>query len=297
MYDILLDPQTSAAVNLIFAYVFTALVLTFLHKNFHRFVQSRQTFALHLIHSISTRTVLVTNLPTHLRGDRALANYFEGCGWTVESVSVVREVEPLRRKLEKRTNALLRLENAWVDWVGNPAKGVKGYDPNIYNEQRGKGKNISQATDLTESPSGGNDDTPLIPDLDEPSASSSRAESRSQTPGTGRSGRSDTPGWGDLLDAPDSGFNGASEQNGEEPQVKVQTSRPRPQYRPRWFGNKVDAIEFWEKKFRAADAEVREMRRNAQFDSTHVAFVTFEDVKEAVSHAQIVDGLALMVPG
>jgi hypothetical protein len=39
------------------------------------------------------------------------------------------------------------------------------------------------------------------------------------------------------------------------------------------------------------------MRRNAQFDSTHVAFVTFEDVKEAVSHAQIVDGLALMVSG
>jgi hypothetical protein len=70
-------------------------------------------------------------VPPHLRGDRALAEYFEACGWEVESVSICREVEALKQALDKRTEALLELENAWVAWVGNPAS-AEAYDPNIY---------------------------------------------------------------------------------------------------------------------------------------------------------------------
>ena len=256
LVELILDPQTSATVNLIFTYLFTFLVLTFLHRNFHRFVKSRQSFSLHLIHSISARTVLVTNLPRHLRGDKALADYFEGCGWTVESVSVCREIETLRRVLERRTNALLKLETAWAEWIGNPASpAVKGYNPEIYNS-------ISSAPEST-SPQ---QYSSLIPNLDDHEGTNGS---------NGRSGSSDTSA---LL-------RGDSDVEGQgEAHVHIHTTRPRPTVRPRWFGSKVDAIEFWEKKFRVADVEVRELRKKGVFDATHAAFVTFEYVKDAVSH-------------
>ncbi|EEB89427.1 hypothetical protein MPER_12475, partial [Moniliophthora perniciosa FA553] len=46
----------------------------------------------------------------------------------VESVSVVREVGNLKKLLDRRTEALLELENAWVSYVGNPST-VEEYDP------------------------------------------------------------------------------------------------------------------------------------------------------------------------
>ena len=41
---------------------------------------------------------------------------------SVESVSVCREVDSLKRLLDKRTDALLKLEAAWVDYLGNPSR-------------------------------------------------------------------------------------------------------------------------------------------------------------------------------
>ena len=267
MYDILLSPQTSATINLLFTYLFTALMLLFLHRNFHRFVQSRQAFSLPLLHSISTRTVLVTNVPSHLRGDRALADYFEGCGWQVESVSVCRGIEPLRRVLERRTNALLRLEAAWAEWVGNPAKGVRGYDPNVYAEKN------KIARSLTASPKRASE--PLIAGIEGESSTSTTTPTRT-------SNREQST---DSLSPPDSDTNGleADTEAGEQSYAHVHMTKPRPVFRPRWFGSKVDAIQFWERKFRKADEEVRDMRKTGRFDATHVAFVTFEDVKDAVS--------------
>lgn len=261
--DLILDPHTSTTINLIFTYLFTFLVLSFLHRNFHRFVRSRQAFALHLIHSISARTVLVTNVPSHLRGDRALADYFEGCGWTVESVSVCREIEPLRRVLQKRTDALLKLEEAWTDWVGNPAAAsVQGYDPNIYDPKR------SNPTSLTASPRRFGT---LIPDLEDQPEGQNLSDSG---PSRTASGTTDTnAGWGA----------GDEEAGQGESASHIHTTRPRPTYRPRWFGNKVDAIEYWEGKFRVADEQVRDLRKKGIFKASHTAFVTFEDVKDAVS--------------
>ncbi len=104
------------------------LALRFIHKNYRRFIRSRQLFSLELVHSIPARTVMVTNLPNHLQGERSLAEYFENMGLSVESVSVCREVHSLKVLLDKRTEALLALERAWVDYVGNPST-VEQYDP------------------------------------------------------------------------------------------------------------------------------------------------------------------------
>ena len=48
----------------------------------------------------------------------------------VESVNIVREPGALEELLEKRTKALLKLEDAWVDYVGNPTS-IASYDPSI----------------------------------------------------------------------------------------------------------------------------------------------------------------------
>lgn len=122
------DANTYLSVHLVFTYLFTCLALYFIYKNYRRFLRSRQLFSLELVHSISARTIMVTNLPQHLRGERPLAEYFEGMNMSVESVSVVREVGSLERLLGKRTRALLQLENAWVAYVGNPST-VEEYDP------------------------------------------------------------------------------------------------------------------------------------------------------------------------
>ncbi|KAF5342756.1 hypothetical protein D9757_014508 [Collybiopsis confluens] len=122
------DPNTFLSVHLVFTYLFTSLALYFIYKNYRRFIRSRQLFSLELVHSIPARTVMVTNLPKHLRGERPLAEYFESMNMSVESVSVVREVGSLERLLYRRTKALLKLEDAWAAYVGNPST-VEEYDP------------------------------------------------------------------------------------------------------------------------------------------------------------------------
>ena len=52
-------------------------------------------------------------------------------GLSVESVSVCRDVKSLEPLLAKRTTALLKLEQAWVDYVGNPSA-VESYDPSDF---------------------------------------------------------------------------------------------------------------------------------------------------------------------
>jgi hypothetical protein len=92
-----------------------------IYKNYNRFIRARQLFSLELVHSIAARTVLITNLPNHLQGERTLAVYFEKMGLTVESVTVSRDVGTLKRLLDARTDALLKLEKAWVTYLGNPS--------------------------------------------------------------------------------------------------------------------------------------------------------------------------------
>ncbi|KAF9561728.1 DUF221-domain-containing protein [Agrocybe pediades] len=126
--DLISEANTYLSVHLLFTYIFTILALYFIYKNYRRFIRSRQLFSLELVHSIPARTVLVTNLPKHLQGERPLAEYFENMGMAVESVTVCREVGSLKTLLDRRTEALLALEKAWVSYVGNPST-VEEYDP------------------------------------------------------------------------------------------------------------------------------------------------------------------------
>lgn len=126
--DLISDANSYLTVHLLFTYLFTLLALRFTYNNYRRFIRARQLFTLELVHSISARTVMITNLPNHLQGERALAEYFENMELTVESVSVCRDVGSLKAFLDKRTKALLNLENEWVKYVGNPSL-VENYDP------------------------------------------------------------------------------------------------------------------------------------------------------------------------
>ncbi|THU93310.1 DUF221-domain-containing protein [Dendrothele bispora CBS 962.96] len=122
------DANTYLWIHLVFTYLFTIFALYFIYKNYRRFIRSRQLFSLELVHSIPARTIMVSNLPRHLQGERPLAEYFENMNMSVESVSVCRDVGSLKRLLDRRTKALLELEKAWASYVGNPST-VAEYDP------------------------------------------------------------------------------------------------------------------------------------------------------------------------
>jgi calcium permeable stress-gated cation channel len=126
--DLISDANSYLSVHLMFTYLFTILALYFTYKNYRRFIRSRQLFSLELVHSIPARTVFVTDLPPHLQAERPLAEYFEHMELAVESVTVCRNVGSLKRLLDRRTTALLALERAWTDYVGNPST-VDSYDP------------------------------------------------------------------------------------------------------------------------------------------------------------------------
>ncbi|KAK0496978.1 hypothetical protein EDD18DRAFT_182977 [Armillaria luteobubalina] len=126
--DLLTDASTYLSIHLIFTYLFTFLALHLTYRNYRRFIRSRQLFSLELVHSIPARTIMITNLPPHLQGERALAEYFENMSLAVESVTVCREVGALKKLLDQRTAALLALERAWATYVGNPSS-VEAYDP------------------------------------------------------------------------------------------------------------------------------------------------------------------------
>ncbi|KAG9092906.1 hypothetical protein FRC07_011566, partial [Ceratobasidium sp. 392] len=128
--DLVSDASSHLTIHLILTYLFTALTMRFCAWNYARFLRARLLSSLELVHSIPARTVMCTRLPHHLRGERTLADYFENMGLRVESVSVSRAVDALDVLLEKRTAALLKLEEAWTAYVGNPST-VESYDPSL----------------------------------------------------------------------------------------------------------------------------------------------------------------------
>ncbi|KIJ56329.1 hypothetical protein M422DRAFT_219460 [Sphaerobolus stellatus SS14] len=128
--DLISEADSYLTVHFLFTYIFTLLALRFIHANYKRFIRVRQLFSLELVHSIAARTVMITNLPQHLRNEHSLAVYFENMNLAVESVNIVREPGALEPLLAKRTDALLKLESAWVDYIGNPST-VESYDPSV----------------------------------------------------------------------------------------------------------------------------------------------------------------------
>ncbi|KAI0290933.1 DUF221-domain-containing protein [Multifurca ochricompacta] len=127
-FDLVSDADSYLSLHLVFTYLFTLLSLRLIFLNYKRFIKARQLFSLELVHSIAARTVMVTGLPTHLRSERALAEHFENMKLSVESVSICRELGFLEHLIDVRTRALLKLEEAWVQYVGNPST-AEAYDP------------------------------------------------------------------------------------------------------------------------------------------------------------------------
>ncbi|CAL1714678.1 unnamed protein product [Somion occarium] len=119
--DLISDANSYLSVHLVFTYLFTILTLYYINRNYRRFIRARQLFSLELVHSIPARTVMVTQLPPHLRSEKALAEYFESMDMSVESVNVCRQVGSLDKLLKRRTEALIKLEATWVKYLGNPA--------------------------------------------------------------------------------------------------------------------------------------------------------------------------------
>jgi hypothetical protein len=213
--DLISDANSYLTLHFVFTYLFTILTLYFLYHNYRRFVNARQLFSLELVHSISGRTIMVTDLPLYLQGERTLAEYYEAMGLAVESVSLCRDPGELKELLDKRTKALGKLESAWVDYIGNPST-VTPSDP----------------TDGVIAP---------LVDVDGAEA-------------------------------------------GPSPKLVV-PNRPRPTMRTGWFGltgAKVDALDFLDEQFKAADEAVRSKRANGRFKPTQTAFVTFEKMSYAV---------------
>ncbi|KAI0093708.1 DUF221-domain-containing protein [Irpex rosettiformis] len=145
--DLISDANSYLSVHLLFTYLFTCLTLYFIHRNYQKFVKARQLFSLELVHSIAARTVMVTQLPKYLQSERTLADYFEAMDLSVESVNVCREVDSLKTLLDRRTKALLKLENAWVQYLGNPSRAAPldsvttdliNLDNGAIEEQRGR---------------------------------------------------------------------------------------------------------------------------------------------------------------
>ena len=274
--------------HLLFTYLFTILALLFLHRNWRRYIPLRKLFSLELAQSVPARTVMVTALPPHLRSERALADYFEGLqlgpaaissgsrgggsssgggGLAVESVVVTRATGSMRELLERRTRALVTLEQAWAKYLGNPVpsegkKAVSGY------EREREVDDIVHGAEASSIPVNGN--------------------------GMGAAAREGR--LVDLEDDDDDEADGARRDADDDLEARLLSpSRPtifnparkRPTLRPHWFAKKVDALDHYAEQFRRADEAVRK-RRRGKFRPTGVAFVTFQTIAAAQVAAQVV---------
>ncbi|BGP55728.1 hypothetical protein JCM8202v2_003335 [Rhodotorula sphaerocarpa] len=280
--------------QILFTYLFSILTLVFLRRAWRRYVPLRQLFSLGLANSIPARTVMVTSLPRHLRSERALADYFESIqlgprpppetldrpgspgpvpGLAVESVVVARAIGSMRQLLERRTRALMTLEVAWCDYLGNPVpvegkKAVFGYERDAEVEAILHGPTEStrpSSTDARPNPSQPRTGRLVDVETEEEGADAETSEGARGDPEEDLEARLLTPA---------------------RPAI-VNPARKRPRIRPHWFTKKVDALDYYAEQFRLADEAVRR-RRKGKFRPTGVAFVTFQTMAAAQVAAQAV---------
>lgn len=304
--DLFADPDTNNTIHLLFTYFFSLLALYMLHKNFHRFLAARQSYALARKETVPARTVLVSDIPRELRGEHELKEYFEKeCGWRVdpiEGVRIVREVgKELRDALKDRQEALRGLEQAWWKYRGDKDQGkirLEGEDANGAGSGPGEDRVTAAADDsgLDSSRS-----APTFSAKDSTATSALGQASQTQPPANTRTTSSfvpddweAAPNWGDLrpstipamtndppsvseladeppaeammeapllqVDDPASGTASPSKgSRSDRPSKRVPTSRF--QKALPFVGEKVDALDYWQDRFDAADAEVRVLRK------------------------------------
>lgn len=162
--------------------------------------------------------------------------------------------------------------------MGNPASpAAKGYNPRLYTVPRKRA--LLAAAEGTASPEQVSE--PLIPDLEDEQESTPSRESSGATVRPQQEASGSTNPW--LSTSTSTITPATRDPEAAAPTKETTSARPRPTYRPNWFGTAVDAIEYWEKQFLEADGEVRTLRKTGSFEATHAAFVTFDNINSAVS--------------
>ncbi|CAI2170750.1 11292_t:CDS:10 [Funneliformis geosporum] len=110
----------------VFTWVFSLATYYFTFYNYREFSEVRQRYYLHWKETLSARTVMVTVIPRSLQTDSALKEFYSNLNLgTVESAVVYRHVRKLRHAIEKRASCLRKLEEVYVEYLGNPC-----VDPN-----------------------------------------------------------------------------------------------------------------------------------------------------------------------
>lgn len=239
---------------LVFAYVFTLVTFYFLNRTFNDYTYLRTKYLLKQSKSLTGRSIIVTNIPKHLRSDKALAEYYEKLGiGPVESCYVVRTVHRLNTMIKKRAEALIHLEDAYADYWGNPCS-IPGYDPDrIVHDNELYEKIIHYAENGYDTKEEALTTTSSKKVEKKPSrfANMFKCLSRSKDPTKPLKSKRPTVRIG--------GFFGL-------------------------FGKKVDAIEYYTKLFNDLDKIVNDRRKSPNYEMTGAAFVTFEQMSSAVRH-------------
>ena len=240
--------------HLLSTYVVSLLVIRAIYRNYQRFIKCRQLHALKIVDSIPARTVEIRQLPTHLRDESKLAEYFEAMGYGVESVAIVHDVKGLGVLLDKRATALYALEQAWAKYLGNPTR-AKSYDP----------EGICQAVQKRIEEGDTRAD-------ERPSAATAREDSNDVERAPLLTG-ADSDDLTEAVEAPP---------GKTRPQMHISAWNP--------FSHKVDALRELERRLRVWDREVSRYRSEkvATSQSTGVGFVTFQHATSAQILAQSV---------
>ncbi|KAJ9127640.1 hypothetical protein QFC24_001050 [Naganishia onofrii] len=278
LFDIIIDPQTTTSLHLIFTYFFSVLALYLLHKNTHRFLRAKQTFSIARKSTIPARTVLVSAIPRPLRSERALKEYFEHtCGWPVESVQVVRHVgQDLREAIRKRDAAMRQLEHAWWTYTGGSDKG------RIRLEEDSSSSSPSRERSPTGQTSGASSLHPFALSHNSTRASSPSPEQDTETeiPVLIEDPEDPSPNWGEVRaehELPETGHVFAVA-NETAPETQEATTHAPTRHRPTTRigglsflcgagGKKVDAITYWQEEFDRAHRRVCEIRAEHALDA------------------------------
>ncbi|KAI9256616.1 hypothetical protein BDA99DRAFT_516906 [Phascolomyces articulosus] len=258
---VLQDESPYLIAYLFFTYFFCFLTFFFLNQNFRSFVANRSEYLLRMSRSLSSRTVVVTGIPHPLRSDAKLEEYYNQLGiGTVESAQVVRHIRHLRGLLKKRAYALQKLEEAYVQYWGNPCK-IPDYDPDRILDDAHLFQRVDQeATAMMKKEDNKDND-----------GKNKQEDENSNDTTTGAGAKHNTTF---LLG---NQFHG---KKSRRPQIRVGFLG--------LFGKKVDAIDYYTEEFEHLDTLVSEARSNTDnYEMTNVGFITFKDMASALIASQI----------
>jgi hypothetical protein len=113
----------------VFTWMFSCATYYFAFYNYREFSDVRHTYYLKWKDTVTARSVMVTVIPNDLQVDQKLGDFYTSLDLgQVESATVYRHVRKLRHAIELRAQYLRKLEEAYVEYLGNPCDDPN-YDP------------------------------------------------------------------------------------------------------------------------------------------------------------------------